>query len=154
MSRVTDKWSPIFDEHSTSVSSKPIYIAQGDIGIFQAFGFADYREPATDDEAEVPQLACINMLLLKEVDLPNFDYCCSSEIDLSKLAGVVMVEETLISDDCKFSLSACNNYMMINIPGSYRFVLNDDAAIGVVKIYWRTMPKDTFRWDSRFFMGA
>lgn len=154
MSRVTDKWSAIFDEHSSSVSSTPIYIAQGDIGIFQAFGFADYREPNTDDEAEVPQLACVNMLLLKEADLPGFEYCTSSTIDLSKYVGQVMVEETLSSDDCRFSLSACNNFMMINIPGSYRFVLNDDAAVGVVKIYWRTMPKDVFRWDSRFFMGA
>ena len=74
-------------------------------------------------------------------------------MDLRQYQTHLLSKETMRMNGCTFEISKCNNTMLLNIPGSYRFVMNDATAIGNARIYLRVFTKEEFPWDSKFFIG-
>ena len=144
---------PLFTETSVAIDSPFFHVFPGDIALIQAFGFMDYKERADKTELQVPQVACLEMLLFKEGVIPTRKTNTCPVMDLRQYQTHLLAKETMRMNGCTFEISKCNNTMLLNIPGSYRFVMNDATAIGNARIYLRVFTKEEFPWDSKFFIG-
>ena len=148
---------PLFTELSTGVESPFFYVAPGEIVQAIAFDFVQTKARETN-EREVPLVACLEQVLFKEsVRIQSFDgkrgNTANRIMSLKDFATDVLAIETVQLHGCSFSLSSCNNMMLINTPGNYRFVLNDMTALGTARIYLRVFTKDEFPWNSKFMIG-
>lgn len=143
---------PLFTETSVDVNSPFFTVAPGEIALLQAFGFADYKDRVDNTEQQVPQEACLEMLLFKEGALPPQKGSCPVR-DLDKYRTLLLAQETMMRDGCYYALSKQNNIMLINIPGSYRLVLNDGTAVGTARVYLRMLSHEEFPWYTPFMIG-
>lgn len=139
---------PLFDERSTKLESRYFRVFPGEVAVIQAFGFAEYKTPVPG-EFKAHQAVCLEQVLFKVEPLPEkpCGTCGGGIIDITKHKGEVLAYETVRSNGCGVSMDLCNNILLWNIPGSYRFVLNDQSAIGQVRIYLRIITKDEFPWN-------
>lgn len=144
---------PLFTEMSASLDSPFFTLVPGEIALLQAFGFADYKERADTTELLVPQGACLEMLLFKESARLGHDPGACKPMSLNQYRADLLARDTVWHDGCSVMLTSCNNLMMLNIPGSYCFTLNDAGAIGNARIYMRIFTHEEFPWDSKFFAG-
>lgn len=144
---------PLYTETSVDVISKFFHIFPGEIALIQAFGFMDYKSREGNEQQQVPQVACLEMILFKAEPFTERDQCSCPALDLSKYQSQILAVETLRANGCTYELSKCNNIMLLNIPGSYRFVMNDATAVGNARAYLRIMSKAEFTWDSKLFVG-
>lgn len=148
---------PIFTEKSQSVQSPFFYVSPGTIVQAQAFGFVTFASRMDNTERRVPQVACLEQVLFKEgvrLDGTTDDCHCTKIYDLSRFTTEVLECEEVMLNGCGVNLSACKNQILINLPGAYRFVLNDQTAIGNARIYLRTYSSAEFPWNSSLFIGA
>ncbi len=148
---------PLFTELSTSVESPFFYVAPGEVVQVMAFDFVQSKTRDAS-EREVPLVACLEQVLFSEaVRIQTHDgkrgTTASRVMSLKDYATEVLAIETVQHNGCCYTLSSCNNMMLINIPGNYRFVLNDMTALGTARIYLRVFTKDEFPWNSKFMIG-
>lgn len=148
---------PLFTELSTGVESPFFYVAPGEVVQVMAFDFVQ-NKARENNEREVPLVACLEQVLFKEtVKIQSYDgkrgTTANRIMSLKDYATDVLAIETVQHNGCGFTLSSCNNLMLINIPGNYRFVLNDMTALGTARIYLRVFTKDEFPWNSKFMIG-
>lgn len=146
-------YTPLFTETSIDVNSPFFHITPGEIALLQAFGFANKKDKVDANARTVPQEACLEMLLFKEGVLPAHAFGSCQILDMDKYRTELLAKETMYHNGCSYSLSACNNIMLLHIPGSYRLVMNDGSAVGNARVYLRVFTKDEFPWNSRFFIG-
>ena len=145
---------PLFSENSVTVESPFFHIFPGEIAQIQGFGFAGHKDRYDAGLLQVPQVACLESLLFKETFHPVRDGANNSPImDLGQYKAELLARETMRRNDCTFSISKCNNTMLLNIPGSYCFTMNDVTALGNAHLYLRIFTKDEFPWNSKFFIG-
>ncbi len=145
-------WVPLYGELSNDLHSPFFHVFPGQIAMLQAFGFARDKERVDQAELLQPQQACLEMVMFKEtVNLPTNTCCPVYKLD--NIGSEIIGRELMRRGNCVYSMSRCNNIMLLNIPGSYGFVLNDGAALGNLRIYLRTFSKDEFPWNSKFFIG-
>lgn len=144
---------PLFTETSLAVDSPFFTVMPGEIAILQAFGFADVRHKEDPTELTVPQVACLEMLIFKEGVVPSRQVGTCSVMELSQFQAQLLARETMRRNGCMFSLSKCNNIMLLNIPGSYQLVMNDATAVGDARVYLRVATYDKFPWSSKFLIG-
>lgn len=144
---------PIFTETSASVDSPFFTVFPGQVAMLQAFGFMDHKERVDQATRQVPQEACLEMLLFKETFKPTPQLGACPVMDLRSYQSQLLAREVMRHNDCAFSLSKCNNIMLLNIPGSYCFVMNDASALGSVHIYLRMFTREEFPWNSKFLIG-
>lgn len=137
---------PLFTELSTSMESPFFYVAPGEVVQVMAFDFVQSKV-REGNEREVPLVACLEQVLFKEV------VAAKRVMSLKDYATDVLAIEPVQLHGCSFSLTSCNNMMLINTPGNYRFVLNDMTALGTARIYLRVFTKDEFPWNSKFMIG-
>lgn len=137
---------PLFTELSTSMESPFFYVAPGEVVQVMAFDFVQSKA-REGNEREVPLVACLEQVLFKEV------VATKRVMSLKDYATDVLAIEPVQLHGCSFSLTSCNNMMLINTPGNYRFVLNDMTALGTARIYLRVFTKDEFPWNSKFMIG-
>ena len=152
-----DIYTPLFTDKSTSVYSPFFYVFPGYVVQALAFGFLEKATRSGREERQVPQMACLEQALLYEdvkVEMAPTDKKSCPCPKLYNLSTEVLEVEELNVNGCSFSLSACNNQMLINLPGTYRFVLNDQTALGVARVYLRMYSKDDFPWTSQLLIGA
>lgn len=151
-----DIYTTLFSEKSSSAESPCFYVAPGFVVQAMAFGFMDKASRADKSELQVPQAACLQQVLFAEDvkwDVPEpADGCSCAPKIYNRTTKIIAVEDVYINGCC-CTLSACNNHMLINIPGSYRFMLNDLTALGVVRVFLRMYSRDEFPWQSRLFVG-
>lgn len=145
---------PLFTETSVSVDSPFFTIIPGEIAMLQAFGFADYASREDSTTLQVPQEACLESLLFRESVLPSHKFGVCQIMDLEKYRTELLAKETVCCNGNCFTLTASNNIMLINIPGTYRLVMNDGTAVGQARVYMRVFTKDEFIWDSKFFLDG
>ena len=75
---------PLFTETSVAIDSPFFHVFPGDIALIQAFGFMDYKERADKTELQVPQVACLEMLLSRKASslharpTPALSWICDS----------------------------------------------------------------------------
>lgn len=147
---------PLVTEHSETVESPFFWVFPGEIVIAQAFGFACSAAREDTTERLVPQEACLQMVLFKESrPAPPPDGCpCVRVYSLKKVTAKVIAIDDVMLDGCCVCLSARGNLMLINVPGAYRFVLNDASALGSARIFLRAVRASDIPHNSPFLMGV
>lgn len=144
---------PLFSESSLAVESPFFTVFPGEVAHLQAYGFMDEKVRTDNTELRVSQKACLEMVLFKEEIVGKRDGSACPIMDLKRFKSKVLAIETMRLNNKTFSLSKCNNTMLINIPGAYRFVMNDASSLGNARIYLRIFSHEEFPWDSKFFIG-
>lgn len=145
---------PLFTEMSVEVGSPFFHIFPGEVALVQGFGFQQYKTRVDNTERQVPQVACLEMLIFKEgVHMSRPAGTCAI-MDLEHYKTELLAMETMRLNGCTYSISKKNNVMLLNIPGSYRFVMNDDTALGNARIFLRVFTKIEFPWNSPFLIGG
>jgi len=142
--------SIIYDEHSKEVESKLFVVDPGMIAQVIGFGFACTRNKVDEGERTVPQMAKLQQVVLFEETVSNRTKQCVNIID--KKAKIVASDDVMICGEC-VTLTARNNILLINVPGVYRFVLNDITALGNVQVFLKSYSLGEFPWDSKLFIG-
>lgn len=143
---------PIFDENSVEIQSGVFVINPGEVAILRAFGFADYADRVDTSTTRVSQSACLEMLLFKENPLPRSSGCQGDFIDWNDFIGLPLAAEKVRVGGCAISISKCHNLLLFNVPGTYRFTMNDDTAVGEARIYLQIISKTEYPWDSHLFV--
>lgn len=143
---------PLFDELSVEEQGGVFVVLPREIAILRAFGFQDFVDRVDSSTARTEQSACLEMLLFKETPLPRKESGCGGIIDFNKYRGKLMAAEQVRIDGCSVGISKCNNLILWNIPGSYRFIMNDKTAVGEARIYLQIISKDEFPWNSNVFV--
>jgi hypothetical protein len=132
---------PIFDGLSCGVASKPFFISPGWMAEFLAFNFAQWRVRPSAACPLMEQQACLSRIIYKNFEPPEADVQpCGVLPDVTGYKPEILAETRLVTEGCPWSLSACRNYRMLDLPGAYRFILNDPAAAGNVLIYMLAHP--------------
>lgn len=151
---------PLFTEKSTDMASQFFHVSPGNIVQAQAFGFCKYKYRVDDTELQVPQVACLQQALFEEKVFLNAEQdrtdqkChCPQVYSLKQLGSAVLALEQVYLNGCALAISACCNNILINIPGTYRFVMNDETALGNARVFLRTFTREEFPWPSKFFIG-
>ena len=150
------KFKPLelFNSKSQNVESPVFFVSPGEVCQLQAFGFACDRAKVDPNELRVPQMAVLEQLIFQEGNLQSVDIqdnCCTTRL-YNKTTEILAANEVMICGQC-VALSAEHNHLLINIPGAYRFVLNDVTALTNVQIFVRTFTKNEFIWNSKLFIG-
>jgi hypothetical protein len=147
---------PLFDERSVSQHSLPFRVLPGWLAEFQAFGFTAEPRRIEPDQAYTRPAACLWRVLYKAAPLPDYpEYLCGPGImDLSQHQAEVLDEGAIEVNGCQWSLTACRNLALLDLPGNYRLVLNDPAEAGQVRIYMRAYPKTDFNRNSALYFGG
>lgn len=143
---------PIFDESSVEAQSGPFVVHPGEVAIIRAFDFADYADRVDTSTTRVSQSACLEMLLFKENELPESSGCRGDFLDWNAFAGLPLAAEKVRVGGCAVSISKCHNLLLLNVPGTYRFTMNDDTAVGNARIYVQIISKTEYPWDSDLFV--
>ena len=150
------KYKPqaLFHGKSKSVESPLFYIQPGEVLQAQAFGFACSKAKADDSERTVPQVAYLEQVMLDEalIDLVENKHNCGCTKLYDRDTKIIATEEVIICGHCVM-LSAKNNQLLLDLPGVYRFVLNDVTALTNVQIFLRTFTKQEFARNSSLFIG-
>lgn len=143
---------PIFNENSVDTFGNLLVVEPGEIAIVRAFGFVDYAERNDNTTAKMPQSACLEMLLFKENALPKRQDCHMRVLNFNDYVGFLMAAEKVRVGGCAVSISKCHNLMLLNIPGVYRFIMNDITAVGNARIFYQIISDEEFPWDSDLFI--
>jgi hypothetical protein len=147
---------PVFSENSSERASQVFYVNKGWHAEFLALNFASRLVRPDPQRPMVNQAACLYRVLYKEFVLPepDKDQCGGGILDLTRYRPEILAEVPLITAGCPWSLSYCDNYRQLDIPGTYRFVLNDPEAAGVVSIYMMAHPLPAWSLrPSRLYYG-
>ena len=145
----------LFDENSISAESIPFFISPGMLAEFMLFDLSDEPRQLEPGTFKVCPAVCLNQLVLGEgVELPQPSLCDGLIVDLSKYPGVILAEGPIKTDCCQWSLSSGDNRRFLDIPGTYRFVLNDLTLAGWFRLYMRAWPKSDFNRPSGLFFGG
>jgi hypothetical protein len=126
----------LFDDKSVSAMSAPFRLLPGHVAEFSAFNFSQFLVQPDADRARVYQGACLHQIHYTSKPLPEYVPCSGVIPDFSQL-GKILVEGPVFVNGCHWSLDACNTLRRLDLPGVYRFILNDPVAAGVVQIYMR-----------------
>lgn len=144
---------PLYDEHSVAIESAFFYLNPGEVAIIQAFGFMDYKERPDTTTTLQAQQACLEMLLFKEGVLPPRQECGGAALDFNEYAGNLLAKEQVMSGGCAWTISKCDNIKLLDVPGSYRFIMNDSTAVGNARVFVRILSEVAFQRNSKLYMG-
>lgn len=149
----------IFDPKSLDVTGAPFYLLPRTTAIVRGYNFpagqvSDEQDP--DSPSYVPA-ACLYMLKLEPYVRPpkghEKDECGWWPLPTSTR---VLVETSVIVNDCSWQIHSCHNQQVLDIPGYYRFVLNHESLVGRVHLYADIWPAMEFKGSgavSTFFGG-
>jgi hypothetical protein len=144
----------LFDDTSTSVSSKPFYVSQDWFVELIGFNFPSYKAQPDPDKPTVRVKACVHRILYKEFELPKFENeLCGVLPDLTIYRPEILIEGPVVVNDCPWHISNCNNYALLDIPGCYRLILNSPTAVGLVSVHMIPHPKSAFSRTSGLYFG-
>jgi hypothetical protein len=150
-------YSILMDENTKEVESQCFSVTPGSVVEILGFGFADEAMKIDIKERTVPQEAYLEQLLFKEsVRQPRLEHMHEvregvTVYTLGDFYAAIREHDYVRVNGCCQALSKCNNIMIIAVPGDYRFVLNDESAIGNVRIYMRAYSKDDYPWSGKMF---
>lgn len=142
----------VFDSDSTSAYSRLFYVFNGEIMVLRAFGMQDNIDRVDNSVPVTPQRICANMVLLGEG--VSLERDASFALDPLQYEGEVIAEELIYTNGCPWMIEKCNNLSFIDVPGTYRFFLNDPTAVGKVFLYFNIIRKAEFLRHVSSFMGG
>lgn len=127
-------WQPTNDTPDSLVFT----LRTGEVALLVATGFAKKRTKTTATEFDSAQLACLHRLIFEH----NPDNiialepctCCDFMYEFNSRSSVVYDEPVRVNGKT-LGLSKCDNTMLLALPGSYYFHLNDTTAIGKAQVW-------------------
>lgn len=147
-------YTVLFGKDSSEVCSPIFRVFPGHVWVFQAFNFVqDKHRPDPVVEAAEAQQACLNQIVFKEGTLTKSNECGALVMDYDSCKGSILAENMLVVNNCCWCVNACNTVAILDIPGDYRWVLNDSTALKVVQLYARWYSREHFPYDSSVFYG-
>ena len=158
-SRVTDmnfgREFILLDTNAVSVTSLPFLIHAGNVAVVKAYGFPGYADRPDKNTTRTLAAACLHMLMVEcETPVPPDTGCFKPPpVDVTHPLTVIADDEVRINCGC-VCISACNNIMIWDTPGLYRFVLNDPSALGLVTIILALYETGQFSVDIRQRYGV
>ena len=122
----------LFDDASTSEYSRAFIVSPGSVAVLSAWGFDQYiKTPDERQPRNIPQMAVVQKMAFDKGIFPD-GLACSADSGLITTAAYSYVED--VTQCGLWALSACNNTVVLSLPGTYRLQLNDAAAVGTVFI--------------------
>lgn len=133
----------LFDENTDQVYSPGFVVAPGVVAVIRAWGFTKAKKnPNPGEPKSNIAMAEIEQLYFGEIGQPGMDQCHGDISDLIPSIDIGTVFAETVTQGGLWSISACNNLVVISVPGAYRLVLNDPGHLGQVKINMVRYSKD------------
>lgn len=131
--------TPLWPEDNHTVDSEIFHVRPGEAALLVAAGLLAHRVRASQEEFDEPQSACLSRLVSSDgtvVKRTVTSPCpqCTGVLEYSSTAGS-SIEVPVMVNGCRWTISACNNFRILAVPGAYRLHLNDETAIGKAQIY-------------------
>lgn len=138
--------SPIwlFNESTLAEASEFFYVSPGWAGVFSAFGLLARPVPVDPDKFWTVQRFCLMQAFVQSFRIPEDKPCGVASEPGSDYKTMIVAEGPVVKDGCEWSLTACDNVKTLSVPGLYRLVLNDPAALGQASAAVRFFPIDEF----------
>lgn len=127
-------------QNGNETQDSPIFtIDVGKVAVLFATGFAAKRVRVSETELDGPQFACLRRVIFDcapgvVVALEPCSYC-DYLYEQGSLTKSIICDEGVYVNGNALGLSKCNNLMVLGLPGSYYFHLNDTTAIGKAQIW-------------------
>lgn len=129
---------PLWQSTNHTANSLAFTLCANEVALFVAMGFESSRTKTTASEMRSPQKACLHRIIVEyNPEQPTaLEPCNSCEFMYEyHPTKSTVYDEPVRVNGCVFSLSKCNNTMLLALPGTYYFHLNDTTAIGQVQIW-------------------
>lgn len=137
---------PMWQPKNDTLDSLVFTLNAGEVALLVATGFDKHRTRTTDSEFTSLQQACLHRLIFECNPIPSVMLepcsCCDYMYELTGNKLSVVYDEPVMRNGCFISLSKCNNTMLLALPGSYYFHLNDTTAIGKAQIWIDVFKSD------------
>lgn len=134
-------WQPTNDTPDSLVFT----LRANEVALLVATGFARYRTRTTVTEMRSPQFACLHRLIFEyNADTPvALEPCtCCDFLYEHNPEWAIVFDEPVQLNGCVLGLSKCHNTMLLGVPGSYYFHLNDTTAIGRAQVWIDVFKSD------------
>ena len=146
--------TPLWQPGNQTMDSAVFRVIGGQGIVLFATGFKRHKHRVSANDAQVPQMACVNRLLFEASETRPLRTCgCDYVFDLAGIRLETIVDEPIISGTCGWSLSACDNMRILAIPGYYRLHLNDSTAIGEAQVYAESYSLKSLPLNSKLFFS-
>lgn len=141
---------PMWQPTNNTPDSLVFTLRNNEVAMLIATGFAKKRARTTYSEFDSPQFACLHRLVFeynpkKPVVLEPCT-CCDYMFEFSDEWSTVY-DEPVYVNGCSMGLSKCNNTMVLALPGSYYFHLNDTTAIGKAQVWIEVFKSEELPLD-------
>lgn len=145
----------LFNEDSKSQESPVFSVGLGTYVILSAYNFEDKQEVYPPENARKAQMAIVQKLSFVGGKIPD-GVACEEFVPISDRE--LDIEYTYKEDVTQcglWNLSACQNLVIMSVPGAYQLRLNDPAAVGRVVILAERYRKDEIQYLPRdLFLGV
>lgn len=130
---------PLWQDGNNTTDSLVFTLKAGEVALLVATGFEAKRVKTSASELDGPQFACLRRLIFDcepgvIVALEPCSYC-DFMFEQGSMTKSIACDQGVYVNGNALGLSKCNNTMLLTVPGSYYFHLNDDTAIGQAQIW-------------------
>lgn len=131
--------TPLWTDDNHTADSAAFTVRPGEAALVVATGLLPQRVKTDAKEFDSPQLACLSRLIpiaettIRTTVVSPCPQCASSQA-YERIESST-VEVPVLIDGCRWQIDACNNIRILALPGTYRFHLNDETAVGEAQIY-------------------
>lgn len=122
----------IFDQDSSSLFSKVFTVFPGTYLLISGFGFDKYQGEVPEGKPKQTQKAIVQKLGFAGGIFPDGMCPCGDKIPDLSLVDVPYKYVEDVTQCGLWHISACQNLVLLSVPGSYRLRLNDSSALGNV----------------------
>lgn len=134
--------NPLWLPENNTIHSSAFEVTAGSAVSLFAIGLEMFKVRENAKEAQTRQSICVSRVLrnydaktVRKVG-PAMSMCdCGFIFDATWLTEIELIEEVVTSGGCPWSLTQCDNFRILTVPGVYRLHLNDDTAIGKAQVY-------------------
>lgn len=131
--------TPLWPADNHTVDSDIFIVRPGEAALLVAAGLLAQRVRTSEKDFNEPQYACLSrivstagVVVARTVTSPC--PACSGSLEYASSPSA-LVEVPVMVDGCPWVISACNNFRILAIPGTYRLHLNDETAVGESQVY-------------------
>lgn len=146
----------LFDANSTSHTSPVFTVWPGYVALISLFGM---KNAFTNVDGTLYNTSCmvVQKVTVAGAALPQITDSCGADLK-TVIAGVPtwQVErfEDVMQGCAPWSLSPCNNFYLLTIPGYYQLQVHEDAVLGEFLVEQVTMPVgDAMLYPSGLILG-
>lgn len=145
----------LFNEDSKSVESPVFSVGVGTYVILSAYNFAKQQEDYPPENARKAQMAIVQKLGFVGGRMPS-GLACEEFVPIAdRELDIDYTYKEDVTQCGLWNLSACQNLVILSVPGAYQLRLNDQSAVGTVVILADRYRKDEVQYLPRdLFLGV